>query len=99
MPGRLILEIGQTQIPVPIKGTATAIRAAIRRYALSRNIPVETLTEVQIAEAVLRSLLKYVRDGSIDQQRRDALLAQQAALEQQLQSDNDLYDEPPPVQP
>lgn len=95
MPGRLILEIASTQIAVPIKGTATVIRAAVRRYALSKNIPVESLTEVQIGEAVLRTLLKHVRDGSIDQQRRDALLAQQAALEEQLQNENDLYDEPP----
>lgn len=95
MPGRLILEIASTQISVPIKGTAAAIRAAIRRYALSKGVPVESLTEVQIGEAVLRSLLKTVRDGSIDQQRRDALAAQQAALEATLQSENDLYDDPP----
>lgn len=96
MPGRLILEIGQTQIPVPIKLTAAQIRAVVRRYALTKGVPVSSLTEVEIAEAVLRSLLKHVRDGSIDQQRRDALLAQQAALEATLQSDNALFDDAPP---
>lgn len=97
MPGTLSLQVGTAQpVSIPLKLANTQIRAAIRRYALSRNMPVETMTEVQIGEAVLRSLAKIVRDGSIDYQRRDALLAQQAALEVTLAADNDLYDEEPP---
>jgi hypothetical protein len=95
MPGRLILEIASTQISIPIKGTAAQIRAAVRRYALSKNMAVDAMTDTQIGEAVLRALLKIVRDGSIDRQRAEANQAQQAALEATLAADNDLYDEPP----
>jgi hypothetical protein len=96
MPNRLMLEVGQTTIIVPIKLTATQVRIVIRRYALSRNIAVENATEVEIGEAVLRSLLRYVRDGSMERQRTEALEAQRAALEETLQTDNDLFDEPSP---
>jgi hypothetical protein len=99
MPNRLMLEVGQTTISVPIKLTAVQLRAVVRRYALTQSIDVESLTEVEIGEAVLRSLLRHVRDGSMDRQRMEAIEAQRAALEATLQTDNDLFDEPVPTAP
>lgn len=80
---------------MPLKLTNAQLRAAIRRYALTKGIPVESLTEAEIGMAVLKSLAKSVRDGSLGQQRRDALLAQQAALEATLALENDIYDDAP----
>jgi hypothetical protein len=96
MPNELALTLGQTTVRVPIKLTALQARAVLRRYALRRGMQTEGRTEVQVAEDVLRALLRIVRDTAIDQQRMEALAAQQAALEATLQSDNDLYDEPAP---
>lgn len=76
--------------------TNAKLLVAIRRYALAKGVPVATLTDAEIGLAVLRSLAKTVRDSAIDQQRQEALQAQQAALETQLLLDNDLYDEVPP---
>jgi hypothetical protein len=58
------------------------------------RVPIK-LTALQ-ARAVLRALLRIVRDGSLDQQRMEALAAQQAALEATLAADNELFDEPAP---
>lgn len=99
MPGQISITIGTTPYSWPIKATNAQIRAALRRHALRRGIHVDAMTEKEVAEAILRAHLKNIRDDSIDQQRMDALAAQQAALEEQLQSDNELYDDPPAPSP
>lgn len=99
MPQALTLSVGTANITVPIKLTATQTRVVIRRYAIQQGIAVEGRTDAQIAEDVLRSLLKYVRDKSLDRQRQEEVATLLAQLESTLQSDNDLYDEPPAPAP
>lgn len=83
---------------MPIKLTNAAARAAILRYAASRAIATEGRTEQQVAEAVLRSLLRYVRDVSIDRQRAELLAVGSATMEATIAADNDMVD-PEPVVP
>lgn len=93
MANNISLTIGAQTYTVPIKLTNAQLRAALLRYAHQRGIRTDGRTEQQIAEAVLRSLLKYVRDNSIDRQRAELLDAQRTAIEATINSDNDLFDE------
>lgn len=95
MPNNISISLGQNTYTVPIKLTIAQTRAVILRYAVQRGIRTEVRTEQQIAEAVLRSLLKVVRDNSIDRQRTEQLDLQRATIEALLVSDNDLFDDVP----
>ena len=94
MANNISVTIGAQTYTVPIKLTNAQLRAALLRYAVQRGIRTEGRTEQQIAEAVLRSLLKYVGDNSTDRQRAELLEAQRATIEATIKSDNELFDEP-----
>lgn len=92
MANQLSLTVGQTTITVPIKLDNVKLRAVIRRYALYKGINMQDRTEIQIAEAVLRSLLRTVADGSQDMQRIELEAGLRASIEEQLKADNDIAD-------
>lgn len=92
MAGTLSLTVGTATATVPIRGTNAQINAAIRRYALAKGIEVEGRSATQVGEDVLRSLLRHVRDVSIDQQRLELLAAQAAEREAQIGADNDIVE-------
>jgi hypothetical protein len=98
---QLALTIGAGTVTVEIRATDAQTRAAMRRYAEVRGLTLAGRTNAQIAEDVLRSLLKIVADASMGQQREELLAAQRAALETQLNAENDLADGPyqPPTAP
>lgn len=98
MANNLSITIGTQTYTVPIKLTNLLTRAVLLRYAVQRGIVTEGRTQEQIAEAVLRSLLKYVADHSIDRQRAELLDAQRATIEETITTDNDVVD-PEPVVP
>jgi hypothetical protein len=93
MANSISITLGTTTISVPIRGTIVQVRAVLKRYAKSRGIPVNTLTDVQIGEEVLRALVRTIRDGSMTEQRNEIFTGQQAQLEQQLNTDNDIIEE------
>lgn len=90
MPNQLTLTIGANTATIPIKGTNAAINAAILRYAIQKGIPTDGKTPAEIGALVLTSLLRYVRDTSVDRQRVELLAANAAALDATLAQDNDL---------
>ena len=92
MPNRLILEIGQASIEVPIKGNVTTIREAVRRYLATEGVDMTGMTQAQVAQAALRRLLRTIAIASRERQRGELLDAQRAQLEETLNADNDLVD-------
>lgn len=99
MPNRLILELdGSAPIEVPIKGTVSQIRGAVKRHAESVGIDLTGMTARQVGEAVLRDFLRSVRDASMAKQRTQAYADLAASIETQLAAENDLFDEPEPPQ-
>ena len=90
---RLILEVGQGQIEVEFKGTATQIRAVVRRFAETVGIDVEGVSDAEVGKAVLRWFARTVREGSMAKQRSEAYADLAASIESQLLSDNDIYDD------
>jgi hypothetical protein len=90
MPNQLTLSVGTNTAVVPLNGTNAQINAVILRYAKGRQLPIDGLTAAQIGEVVLQSLVKYVRDVSMDVQRQELLIAQAAAMEGTLAIDNSL---------
>jgi hypothetical protein len=90
---RLVLEIGQAEIAVPLKGTISQIRAVMHRYAQAQGIDMTGLTEAQVGEAVLRRILREIRTVAMDRQRRELITAEMNAIDATLRSDNELYDE------
>lgn len=100
MPGRLILEINGTPVAVvPIKLTAAQIRAVVRRFAKAQNVVVEGKTEVEIGEAALRRVLRWLKANSERVQRDTEVAARMADIEALVAADNDLYDEIETVPP
>jgi hypothetical protein len=88
MANQLTLTVGTNTATVALNGTNAQINAVILRYAKGRQLPIDGLTAAQIGEVVLQSLVKYVRDVSMDVQRQELLVAQAAAMEQTLATDN-----------
>lgn len=96
MAGNISLTVGTTTVSVTIKGTNANINAAIKRYAVQRGIEVESRTANDIGTDVLRSLLRIMRDGSIDRHRSELVDAQLETINVTVSSENDLFDEPVP---
>lgn len=90
MANSLSLTIGANTVTVPVKGSVGQVNAAILRYATQKGIDTAGKTANEIGTAVLVDLLRHVKDTSIDRQRVELLQAQQAALEAQIATDNDL---------
>lgn len=94
MANRLILEVGQGQVEIAIKGTAAQIRGAVRRYAETVGIDITDKTDVQIGEAVLRYVLRSVKESSMAKQRTEKFAELAAGIEAEILAANDIYDEP-----
>jgi hypothetical protein len=95
MPQALQLLVGtSTVVTVNIPLTATQTRTAIGRAAVQMGIDTTGKTDVEIAEAVLRRLLRQLGSLAMDRHRFELTAAQQAALEEQLKNENTM--EPTP---
>lgn len=94
MANQLALTVGTETYTIPIKTTNAKTKAIILRYAVQKGMVTDGRTDQQIAEAVLRSLLKYVSDGSLDRQREELMAVQRASIEETLKTDNTMFDEP-----
>lgn len=90
MANSLSITLGATTLSVPIKGTITQVRAALKRYAIYRDIKIEGKTDQEIGEDVLRAIVLTIKEGSKDQQRKELYAQQLATFEQTLNTDNDL---------
>lgn len=94
MPNRLILELdGSAPIEVPIKGTVSQIRGAVKRHAESVGIDLTGMTARQVGEAVLRDFLRSVRESSIAKQRTEKFAELAASIESDILAANDIYDD------
>lgn len=90
MANSLSLTIGANTVTIPVKGSVAQVNAAILRFAMVKGIPTNGRTANEIGTDVLTSLLRYVRDTSVDRQRVELLQANAAAQEAQILADNDL---------
>lgn len=77
-------------ITLPIKGTVAQIRAAIRRYALRNHIGIEGRTAEEIGTDVLASFKKLLIENSMDVHRAEKLAELNAAIEEEIATENDL---------
>lgn len=93
MSNNLSLTIGQNTATVPIKLSNAQANAVLLRYCAVKGIPTEGRTPAQIGDDVLRSLMRYVRDVSLDQHRAELLAQQRAELEESINAANDLFDD------
>lgn len=89
---QLTLTVGTTNISVPIRLDNQQLRAVIRRYAIAKSISLEGKTETEVAQAVLRSLLKYASDVAMDGHRVQLEATARATIEGQLKAENELTD-------
>jgi hypothetical protein len=87
MPNRLLLEVGNKSVEIPLGGTPTAILGIMRRYAHTANLLVpETSTPEVLATAILEDLRRRVVEGA-----KQAQVNQQiAAIHQAAETDNRL---------
>jgi hypothetical protein len=65
MPNRLLLEVGQKSVEVPLRGTPTQILNMLRRYARNANLPVAPdATPEELATAILQGFKAQVIAGA-----------------------------------
>lgn len=90
---KIILEVGQGSVEVPLKGTPQNIRAAVRRFAETVGLDVEGKTDAEVGRLALRWFARTVREASMANQRSQAYAELAASIEAQLIADNDIVDE------
>lgn len=90
MPNRLILEVGSGQIEIALNGTASQIRAVVRRYAETIGIEVVGVSDAVVGEEVLRHFKRSVKEGAMAKQRTDKFAELAAEIEAQLLLENDI---------
>lgn len=90
---RIVLEVGQGSVEIPLKGSAANIRAAVRRFAETVGLDVEGKTDADVGRAVLRWFARTVKEASMAKQRSEAYADLAASIESDILAANDIYDD------